>query len=58
MVECPGEYSGKVIEVFGNAGGTMTSMEAGTTQTHLEFNIPTRGIMGLKTLIVFPKNNL
>ena len=52
VVECPGEYSGKVIEVFGNAGGTMTSMEAGTTQTHLEFNIPTRGIMGLKTRIM------
>ena len=52
VVECPGEYSGKVIEVFGTAGGTMTSMEAGTTQTHLEFKIPTRGIMGLKTRIM------
>ena len=29
VVECPGEYSGKVIEVFGNAGGTMTSMDRG-----------------------------
>ena len=52
VVECPGEYSGKVIEVFGNNGGTMTSMEAGTTQTHLEFKIPTRGIMGLKNRIL------
>ena len=52
VVECPGEYSGKVIEVFGNAGGTMTSMESGTTQTHLEFKIPTRGIMGLKNRIL------
>ena len=52
VVECPGEYSGKVIEVFGNAGGTMTSMETGTTQTHLEFKIPTRGIMGLKNRIL------
>lgn len=52
VVECPNEYSGKVIETFGNAGGTMVSMEAGTTQTHLEFNIPTRGIMGLKTRIM------
>ncbi|HIZ18247.1 MAG TPA: translational GTPase TypA [Candidatus Olsenella stercoravium] len=52
VVECPGEYSGKVIEVFGNAGGTMTSMDAGTTQTHLEFKIPTRGIMGLKNRIL------
>ena len=52
VVECASEYAGKVIEVFGNAGGTMVSMEAGTTQTHLEFRIPTRGIMGLKNRIM------
>ncbi|WP_077598596.1 translational GTPase TypA [Olsenella urininfantis] len=52
VVECPGEYSGKVIEVFGNVGGTMMSMETGTAQTHLEFRIPTRGIMGLKNRIL------
>lgn len=52
VVECPGEYSGKVIEVFGNAGGTMVSMNTGATQTHLEFKIPTRGIMGLKTRVL------
>ena len=52
VVECPGEDSGKVIEVFGNAGGTMVSMDTGSTQTHLEFKIPTRGIMGLKTRVL------
>ena len=52
VVECPNEYSGKVIEVFGNSGGTMTNMEAGIVQTHLEFKIPTRGIMGLKNRIL------
>ena len=52
VVECPGEYAGKVIELFGNAGGTMTSMEAGEQVTHVEFKIPTRGIMGLKTRIL------
>lgn len=52
VVECSGEYSGKVIEVFGNAGGTMVSMDTGSTQTHLEFKIPTRGIMGLKTRVL------
>lgn len=52
VVECPNEYSGKVIETFGNVGGTMVNMEPGETQTHLEFNIPTRGIMGLKTRIL------
>ena len=52
VVECPDEYSGKVIEVFGNAGGTMTSMQAGKTVTHIEFRIPTRGIMGLKNRVM------
>ena len=52
VVECPDEYAGKVIEVFGNASGTMTSMQTGTTVTHLEFEIPTRGIMGLKNRIL------
>jgi len=52
VVECSSEYSGKVIEVFGNAGGTMSSMDTGVTQTHLEFKIPTRGIMGLKNRIL------
>ena len=52
VVECPNECSGKVIEVFGNAGGTMSNMSAGIQQTHLEFHIPTRGIMGLKTRIM------
>ncbi|QWT17611.1 translational GTPase TypA [Collinsella sp. zg1085] len=52
VVECPDEYAGKVIEVFGNAGGTMTNMETGSTVTHIEFRIPTRGIMGLKNRVL------
>ncbi len=52
VVECPNEYSGKVIEAFGESGGTMSSMQAGETHTHLEFKIPTRGIMGLKNRIL------
>ena len=52
VVECNPEYAGKVIEVFGNVGGTMSIMATGETQTHLEFKIPTRGIMGLKTRVM------
>ena len=52
VVECPDEYSGKVVEVFGNAGGIMTNMDTSGTVTHLEFKIPTRGIMGLKNRIM------
>ena len=52
VVECNPEYAGKVIEVFGNVGGTMSIMDTGETQTHLEFKIPTRGSMGLKTRVM------
>ena len=52
VVECPGEYSGKVIELFGNASGTLTNLEQGDTICHIEFKIPTRGIMGLKNHIL------
>ena len=52
VVECPDTYAGKVIEVFGNAGGTMTDMQPGSTVTHIEFRIPTRGIMGLKNRVL------
>ena len=52
VVECPDEYSGKVIEIFGTAGGTMSSLDASGQVTHLEFRIPTRGIMGLKNRIL------
>ena len=35
-----------------NVGGTMSNMSSGVQQTHLEFRIPTRGIMGHKTRIL------
>ena len=51
-VNLPGEYAGKAIEVFGNAGGEMTDMFQRGAQTHLVFKIPTRGMMGLRTRLL------
>ncbi|MGI6032033.1 MAG: translational GTPase TypA [Coriobacteriales bacterium] len=51
-VETPEEYSGKIIELFGTAGGEMTNMASHQDQTVLDFKIPTRGIMGLRTKIL------
>lgn len=51
-VDVPNEYSGKAIEVMGNAGGIMESMASDDNVTHLTFSIPTRGTMGLKTRIL------
>ena len=51
-VDGPTEYAGKVIEVFGSAGGEMTDMVTRGDETHLVFKIPTRGIMGLRNRIL------
>ena len=51
-VDVPSEYAGKVIEVFGNAGGEMTDMYQRGEDTHLVFRIPTRGTMGLRTRLL------
>ncbi len=52
VVEVPSEYAGKVIEVFGSSGGEMSDMITREEQTHLEFHIPTRGMMGLRNRIL------
>jgi GTP-binding protein len=51
-VDVPAEYAGKVIEVFGSAGGEMADMQQRGDHTHLAFRIPTRGTMGLRTRIL------
>ncbi len=51
-VETPSEYAGKIIELFGTAGGTMVDMATHEEQTTLSFKIPTRGIMGLRTKVL------
>ena len=51
-VETPEQYAGKIIELFGTAGGEMTNMASHGDQTVLDFKIPTRGIMGLRTKIL------
>ncbi|MDR2587224.1 MAG: translational GTPase TypA [Coriobacteriales bacterium] len=51
-VDVPSEYAGKVIEVFGSAGGEMVDMSQREEHTYLVFRIPTRGTMGLRTRIL------
>jgi len=52
VVDVPAEYAGKVIEIFGSAGGEMTDMVQRDEHVHLEFKIPSRGVMGLRTRIL------
>jgi GTP-binding protein len=52
VVDVPSDYAGKVIEIFGSAGGEMTDMVQRDEHVHLEFKIPSRGVMGLRTRIL------
>ncbi|GAB4289433.1 MAG: translational GTPase TypA [Coriobacteriia bacterium] len=52
VVDVPSEYAGKVIEIFGTAGGEMAEMVQRDEHVHLEFKIPSRGVMGLRTRIL------
>jgi GTP-binding protein len=52
VVNVPSDYAGKVIETFGTRGGEMTEMIQNDASVHLEFKIPSRGVMGLRTQIL------
>lgn len=49
VVDVPSEYAGKVIELVGQRRGVMIKMENKGNMQKLEFHIPSRGIMGLRT---------
>ncbi len=48
-VDVPDEYSGKVVEMVTVRRGEMMNMERKGDRIHLEFQIPSRGIIGLRT---------
>ena len=48
-VDCPDEYAGTVIELTTKRKGTLTNMESDGERTRLEFDIPSRGIIGLRS---------
>ncbi len=48
-VDCPDEYAGTVIELTTKRKGTLTNMESNGDRTRLEFSIPSRGIIGLRS---------
>ena len=48
-VDCPDEYAGTVIEMVTKRKGTMTNMESDGERTRLEFLVPSRGIIGLRS---------
>jgi len=49
VVDVPGEYSGKVIDLVTQKKGEMHVMESKGQMQHLEFEIPSRGLIGLRS---------
>ena len=48
-IDCPDEAAGTVIELTTKRKGTLTNMESSNGRTRLEFDIPSRGIIGLRS---------
>ncbi|MBN1253496.1 MAG: translational GTPase TypA [Bacteroidales bacterium] len=49
-------FSGKVIDLITNRKGELLSMESKNDRVHLEFRIPSRGIIGLRTRMLTATN--
>lgn len=48
-IDIPEEYSGKAIEMVTKRRGVLTNMETRDERVHLDFDIPSRGIIGLRS---------
>ena len=51
-INVPEEYSSKMIDLVTRRKGDMTSMETQNDRIHMEFKIPSRGIIGLRTNVL------
>ena len=51
-INVPEEFSSKMIDMVTRRKGEMTSMEAQGERVNIEFDIPSRGIMGLRTNVL------
>ena len=49
VVDVPSDYSGKVIDMVTRRKGEMLVMESKGQMQHLEFEIPSRGLIGLRS---------
>jgi GTP-binding protein len=52
MVDVPNDYSGTVIQVFGQRKGFVEKMDQRHERTHFLFRIPARGLVGLQSRLL------
>ncbi|MBR5686934.1 MAG: translational GTPase TypA [Prevotella sp.] len=51
-INVPDEYASKMIDLVTRRKGEMTSMESQGERTNIEFDMPSRGIIGLRTNVL------
>ena len=51
-VDCPDQYAGTVIEMVTKRKGNMTDMQSDGERTRMDFLIPSRGIIGLRSIML------
>ena len=51
-INVPEEFSSKMVDMVTRRKGEMTSMESQGSRVNIEFNIPSRGIIGLRTNVL------
>ena len=51
-ISVPEEYASKMIDMVTRRKGELTSMETAGDRVNIEFNIPSRGIIGLRTNVL------
>ena len=51
-INCPEEYSSKMIDMVTRRKGDLMSMEAQGDRVHMEFIVPSRGIIGLRNNVL------
>ncbi|MCB9201454.1 MAG: translational GTPase TypA [Flavobacteriales bacterium] len=52
VIDVPSDYSGKCVELATQRKGELRIMEPKGELQHLEFDIPTRGLIGLRNLVL------
>ncbi len=52
VIDVPQQFVGAVMEAIGNRRGELARMDTKGNMTHLEFTIPARGLIGLRTRLL------
>jgi GTP-binding protein len=52
VVDAPEESCGKVVEIFGRRRGDLLKMDKRGDRMHMEFTVPSRGMIGARTRIL------